>query len=343
MNKRIPIIVIVLAIISVDFVFPKKLTSMPDLLKPFMLLADHRFIYISDDCGIKIYSSDTFELQKKIGKLGNGPGEYILSPSIQLLPYGRIFLTDIKKYVLIESNGNIVEEKKSHVPFRDLKSIGDNFVIKYFTFTDDQLYNEISILDRNFKLVKNLYKKKRNSPTDLSKVISRFKIIDNILITACYDDKIFLARGEEGFYYEIFDGKGNRLLSVNKPYEKLSISTKDKRFWIEQFKQSRGMNKYWAVFRKYAKNLDDLFPEYYPAMQDFSVSDGNVYIKTYYRKNNLEKYVVLDLKGNIRAEVLLPQASHNLFTFADERFYYLVENDSEDTWELHSEEIRLKK
>ncbi len=340
--KKIPILMILLVAISANFILAKKFTSMPDLLKPFMLRADQRFIYISDDYSIKIYSTDTFALQRKIGKFGEGPGEHLSFPAIQLLPSGRLFIWDINKCVLSEPDGNIVFEKKSQIPIRDLKTIGDNFVMRYFTYTADQYCDEISILDHNFKLVKTLYMKKKASPTDLGKVISNFKLVDNILITACYDDKFFLARGEEGFYYEIFDCKGNKLSSVNKPYKKLSILKEDKEILIEQFKQRSWMKSRWTTFNKYVKDLDTLFPEYYPAMQDFFVIDGNVYIKTYNRKNGLEEYVILDLKGNTRAEVFLPKASYNLFTFTNERYYYLVENDDEETWELHSEEIRLK-
>jgi len=333
---------ILLVATSATFIHAKKLASIPDLLKPFMLRADQRFIYISDDYGVKIHSADTFALQRRIGKYGEGPVEFIISPRIQLLPSGRIFLNDIIKCVLSEPGGNIIFEKKSQTPFSDLKTIGDNFVMSYHSYISNQLYDEINILDHNFKVVKNLYKKKKAPPTDLGKVISNFKLVDNIVITACYDDKIFLARGEEGFYYEIFDSKGNKLSSVNKPYKKLSISKEDKEILIEQFKQRSWMQSRWTTFNKYVKDYNSLFPGYYPAMQDFFVIEGNVYIKTYNRKNDLEEYVILDLKGNIRAEVFLPKASYNLFTFTNERFYYLVDNDDEETWELYSEEIRLK-
>jgi len=333
---------ILLVATSATFIHAKKLASIPDLLKPFMLRADQRFIYISDDYGVKIYSADTFALQRRIGKYGEGPVEFIISPRIQILPSGRIFLNDIIKCVLSEPGGNIIFEKKSQTPFSDLKTIGDNFVMSYHSYISNQLYDEINILDHNFKVVKNLYKKKKAPPTDLGKVISNFKLVDNIVITACYDDKIFLARGEEGFYYEIFDCKGNKLSSVNEPYKKLSISKEDKEILIEQFKRRPWKDAQWAAFNKYVKDYNSLFPGYYPAMQDFFVIEGNVYIKTYNRKNDLEEYVILDLKGNIRAEVFLPKASYNLFTFTNERFYYLVDNDDEETWELYSEEIRLK-
>lgn len=341
--KQIQIFMIFLLTFSANFILAEKLTSMPDLVKPFMLRADQHFIYISDEYGIKIYSIDTFALQRKVGKYGEGPGEHLSSPLIQLLPSGRIFIWDINKCILSEPGGNIVFEKKSQIPIRDLKIIGDNFVMRYPTYIDNQYCDEISILDHNFKLVKNIYKKKKASPTDLAKVISNFKLVDNIVTIVCYDDKIFLARGKEGFYYEIFDSKGNKLSSVNKPYKKLSISKEDKEILIEQFKRRPWKDAHWNAFNKYVKDFDTLFPDYYPAMQDFFVIDGNVYVKTYNRKNDLEEYVILDLKGNIRAEVFLPKATYNLFTFTSERFYYLVDNEDKETWELYSEEVKLQR
>ncbi len=338
MGKKL-ILLIIFAIITADFILPEKLESMPDLLKPFMLRASRRYIYVSDDYCIKVYSLKTYKLQWTIGKKGNGPGEYRISPAIQLLPSGRVFITDPGKYVLTEPNGNIVKEKTTHMRLMDLRLIGDNFVARHMTFKDGHLFSEITIIDHEFKPVKNLYKKKKPAPTDLDRIISGFKIVDNILDIACYKEKTFLARGEKGFYYEIYDNRGNLLSIVNKTYEKLPIPKKDKVFWIERFRRSRGMRKHWPHFKKLVKNFDDLFPKYYPAMQGIFVSDGTVYLKTYKRQNDLEEYVILDIEGNIRKRIFLPSAPPNLFSFKDNRFYYLVENDDEEVWELHSVRI----
>ncbi|MCP5103649.1 MAG: hypothetical protein GY950_09735, partial [bacterium] len=73
--------------------------------------------------------------------------------------------------------------------------------------------------------------------------------------------------------------------------------------------------------------------------QNFFVADDNIYIKTYQRKNSLEKYIIMDLKGNIQKTVFLPESSPNLFTFKSNRFYYLVENEEDEIWELHSVDI----
>jgi hypothetical protein len=329
---------IIFSLIIADFILPKKIASMPDLHKPFMVRSDNHSLYVSDDYSVKVYSLKTYKFQRKIGRKGNGPGEYIISPSIQILPSGKIFLVDSRKYVIVESNGNMVKEKKFHTPFMNLKSVGDNFVGRKYTFQGNHFFNEISIFDHNFKQVKNLRKIEKTSPTDLDKIISNFKIVNHILAVECYKDKIFYANGEKGFYYEVYDRNGNLLSIINKTYEKLQISEKDKSFWIDRFK-NRNMKKHWTRFKKHVKNLYDLFPKYYPAMQDFIVSDGNVYVKTYKRRNSMEEYVILDLKGNIRKRTFLPMAYPNLFTFKDNRFYYLVENDDEEIWELHSVEM----
>ena len=261
------------------------------------------------------------------------------SPGIQSLPSGRILLANVYRYVLVEPNGSIVKERTFSRPLMNLNSIGDNFVARYMSYKDSHLFTKISILDHNLKPVKNLYVEKKRPPTDLSKVVNNYKIVDNILVVKCNKDKIFVARGEKGLYFEIYDGSGNLLSVVDKPYEKRPIKQKDKSFWIERFKNTPSMKKYWPQFKKIAKNLDDLFPKYYPAMQDFFVADDNVYIKTYQRRNDLEKYIILDLKGNILKTVFLPESLPHLFAFKNNRFYYLVENEEDEIWELHSVEI----
>jgi hypothetical protein len=335
MGKRL-ILLILFAFITTEFLLPKKLATMPELLKPFMLRVSRDAIYISDDYCVKVFSLKTYKPQEKIGRRGAGPGEYRISPVIQLLPSGLLFITAPGKYVVTKPNGKIVKEQAVHMQLLDLKSVEDNFIARYWTVKDGNLFSEITILDQEFKPLRNLYKIKKPAPTDLDRIISGFKIVDHILETAYYQGKIFLAIGEKGFHYEIYDSKGNLIATVNKPYEKLTISEKDKTYWLEQFKQSRGMQKHWPHFKKLVKDFNDLFPEYYPAMQNLFVADGSVYIKTYKHQNGLEEYVILDLEGNIKKRIFLPTAPANLFSFKDNRFYYLKENEGEEVWELHS-------
>jgi hypothetical protein len=67
-------------------------------------------------------------------------------------------------------------------------------------------------------------------------------------------------------------------------------------------------------------------------------------------KENKSEYVVMDLKGNIIKRVYLPRVENvpymskiigsKLHTIYNDKLYYLQENEEEEKWELHVEEIK---
>jgi hypothetical protein len=74
------------------------------------------------------------------------------------------------------------------------------------------------------------------------------------------------------------------------------------------------------------------------------------YVQTYKAKENKEEYVIMDLKGNIIKRVYIQKFDNvtltgkmlgtKLHTIYNDKLYYLVENEDEEEWELHVEEIK---
>jgi len=76
-----------------------------------------------------------------------------------------------------------------------------------------------------------------------------------------------------------------------------------------------------------------------PAINNFWVLDNAIYVKTYDITETKEKYIIMDLKGNILKDVFLPKAPMELLTFANKAFYYLEDSEAEECWALSSVDI----
>ena len=106
---------------------------------------------------------------------------------------------------------------------------------------------------------------------------------------------------------------------------------------------------FWETFKKKNKFL---YPESFPAIRDFVISDNRIYVQTYKKQNNEEEYVIMDLKGNILKRVFLPNVQKpgfvermmgigiKYYSIQSEKLYYLFENKDAEDWELHVTDIK---
>ena len=80
--------------------------------------------------------------------------------------------------------------------------------------------------------------------------------------------------------------------------------------------------------------IDDV--EFFPAFRNFTVSDGKIYVYTYQEKEDNQKIVILDLKGNHLNSVFVPPSDYS--QVKNGQYYYLLRNEDEE-WQLHILEI----
>ncbi len=88
-----------------------------------------------------------------------------------------------------------------------------------------------------------------------------------------------------------------------------------------------------------------LFPSHYPAIMDFRVSGGKLYVLTYGRREHKAEFHVLDLQGKLLKAVFLPLQQKNAFTLYpytihNSTLYQLLENEETETWELQAVSLK---
>ncbi|MCK5005188.1 MAG: hypothetical protein KAS21_08875 [Candidatus Aminicenantes bacterium] len=80
--------------------------------------------------------------------------------------------------------------------------------------------------------------------------------------------------------------------------------------------------------------MEFIFPEYLPEINDLNGDSNKIYVTTFREMNEKSEIIVLDLNGNIIKTCYVPKAS--LSNIQKGKFYYLVDKEEDEVWELHS-------
>jgi hypothetical protein len=307
-----------------------KTAALPDIMKPEQISVDENSLYItnSHSYAILVYSKPDFKLTGNFGKKGEGPGEFTMIPQI-FLKKEEILVLSGMKYYRFSPKGILLEEKrrKSFFGLNQLVPIEDNFVIGHFT-NFPEAATEICLVNDSFEKTKTLYHKK-NPPADFKKPLS----LVNPKVSICSSGgKIYLANPEKGLHIEIYNAKGKKIMTINSDYKKIAVTNAHRKKIKEDFMNSRGARRFRAHFKKRKFS----FPDFFPAIDIFFVSNEKIYIKTYNFKGGEHEYLILNLKGDLIKSVFLPESANKLYTIENGIYYYLSENEESEKWEIHT-------
>ncbi len=334
---------ILIIIFSSFFCFAEKLADMPELTKNLHITVGKERIYIVDGkkCKIHIYSKKNYKFIKSFGNQGEGPGEFIDNP-------GRIFIRD-EKLILFNTreyhfslDGKLIEERVCPRVLR-LKPVLNNFVStksskKRNITRFGNPVKFINIYSKKFEKIKTIYKiidkdsiwtRNRNTKLDFEYFSAR----QGFGVT---EDKIVVFDPQKGFYFKIFDSKGNELYEINVPYKKKKVTEKLKNIAIKSLEKEMGKN--WKSYKKIIGEF--VSPEYFPAYKRAYVFDNNIYAFTFNTEEELIELIAIDLKSKVLEKIFVPRESQYRCTVKDGIYYYLYEG--EDVWELHSLKIFSK-
>jgi hypothetical protein len=349
------VLTVVLLIFFTSSISAVKVIPLGEVNRPISINVDDAYIYIVEFPGIYLYSLKEFKLVKKFGKRGEGPGEIMGFNRVHLhVQPDKIMLSNKHKIMYFSKQGDFLKEFRSNPSFwgKVIPAAG-NFVSlnrprnTSFSFHNISIYNSelerITDIHQGDFWFQNLTQSKKNS-LPLYIQFPQFHV---------YDNKIFLKGLEEEFVINVFAASGKKLYSINREYKKIKMTDANKKRYLDYFKTSRVFGK---AYDQMKSRLE--FPVYFPALQTFVVADGKIYAVTYGKKNGKTEVLVLDLKGKLLKTVLLPlhqrddelamslenrisrQVTNSTFAIKNGKFYQVLENQDEESWELHIHEIR---
>ena len=317
-----------------------KITEFTDSFKQPRVLLDDKQIYIVDALlyKISIYSRKDFKKIGEFGKRGEAPGEFIGIGNVSINT-DYITVAAFPKICYFSKSGKFIKEKKYNISNAgNFIPVGDNLV------GESHLYSKPT--DINGKLVFSLFdsdfEKKKDLRTIEFQKFSKWNGTKEtiLLIRPCFkavvsNDKILIGSSAKGFFFVVFDRNGNKLNEINRAYEKRKVTNADKKNELDYVqKTTTDWNKQKAMYEME-------FPEFFPAYFNFGVDNGKIYVFIDPKDNKIECQV-LDLKGNLLKRNFLPNSfgkqyfDARFFCIKEGQFFYLIDNENTEKWELHS-------
>lgn len=355
--RKIVLIIIMILILLVTWIQGEKIGVLSEVLKPVSIEVSGDRLYIVEGATFYVYSLKDLGLITKFGKKGEGPGELKVTPlvsnSITALN-DQLFVEGLSKVIYFSKDGRLLKEVKKIGAFSTLKilPVGENFAaVRWLNPTekDKKHYLALSLLDPGMNVIKVLYK--QEFPEKEEDII----MVTDSIHFAVYKEKIYVEESEKRFFIEVFDSKGDKLLEIKKDFETRKVTGKEKEAILENFKEDnfvKMMAQSKGGWENFKKSINFVYPDRFPYIKDITVTGNKIYVSTYETKDNKEKYIIMDLKGNIVSTCYIPIPKESSFLaktlgrdnrfygITNNKFYYLKENEDDEEWELHVTEIK---
>jgi len=345
--KKKMVLTIFVIVISLSYLWTtnhsQKVGVLREVVKPEMMLVKNNKLYVLEKTSIFIYSLKEFHLLKKLGRQGEGPGEFIARPFGP--PMTLSFYLD---YLAVNSNnkmsyftldGDYVKEEKCppNTVFYRVKE--GYFGIGAAAAENNRVYICFRLLDTNFQNPKMLYQ----TEISVGQGIEFLLPMNSLNNYPIYKDNIFLVAGKKGFVIECFDPTGKKLYSIEKEQEeKVKVTEAYKKTTLDWFQNH-------SMFKEIFPQIKDriIFKDYFPAIKAFSVDNDLLYVITNKKRSELWECMVMDLKGKELKRVFVPLQESEPYTYypllysiEKGKFYALIENEDDETWELYMTEIQ---
>jgi hypothetical protein len=329
-------LLIFLLFFSVLWLKAEHLYTLKELAKPNLMLLKGHNLYVVDGFTIYIYSLKSGQFIKSFGRNGDGPGEFRISP---VGPPMLVFTYDNKLFINSHTKLSIFTQSFEFIREFKIPAYSIFYPFKYGYISTCGSFNKkkelvltVNISDMNMDKQYELY----HSDIHMGNSV-HFDFPLNSFNFSVYKDKIFIVAGKEGFVIHVFNFNGKSLYIIRKDYKPMVVNReyqKKTRQWCKlRFKE----------FYPFFQNRIS-FKTHYPAIQAMSIEDDKIFIFTYKKNRGNTECQILDLQGRLLKIKYLPfpetlGMEAAVFYIHDGAYYYLIENEDEEAWEIHRVKI----
>lgn len=311
--------------------------SLPDLVNPLKLQVGNDRIVIAEKISVFIYSLGDVKLLKKFGTEGEGPGELKSRITRLEIQPDYIFINSVGKVSYFSKDGRFIKELKTPSPDLRLKPFGNHFVGERMVTDKDTLFLSVDIYDGNGKKVGHVYRRERE-------VQARGKgtrVFAHPLPYYASRGKIFVATGSD-FVIDVLDESGKKLYAITREYQRARVTGDDRKRVMHHLETDPGIKPYLDMIKPI------IFPDNYPAIRNYYVADGRIYVLTYKIKEGNTECLIFNTNGQYLKTVFLPYRYKNPVDeypadIKSDRLYQVVENEDSEEWELHITAVSGKK
>lgn len=310
---------------------------MENLVKPSMIIVKENKLYVLEKTTISIYSLKDLKLITTFGKSGEGPKEFMARPfgppmSMSFVK-GELVVNSNNKLSYFTHEGKFLRERKAFANLV-LYQVKENFLaIGPSVDSEGKFRISFRLYSSKLKEIKKLFHTNISVDPQSNFILPLSAVTNN----PSYKDNIFVSASNEDFIIDVFDYKGDKVRRIKKDFVKQKITAKYKSETFHWFKNFSPYKKFYDSMKQFIK-----FKEYFPAIRDFYLSDNTIHVITYKRKGDLWECILLDMRGKEIRRVFVPLDRYIPFTYyailysiENRKMYSLIENEDEETWELH--------
>jgi hypothetical protein len=326
-------------------VFAAQIAVFDDFITPDDMLLDEDHLYIVEGPVIYIYSRENFKLLETFGQGGEGPREFKGAITVNVQD-DYILVTSRRRVSFFTKDGDYLKEF-NRVAGKLFKPLGKKGFAGHDLIGESggKRFHTVNLYDLKFKKTRMIFKEEAIIPSARKSGWHLFaKTFSNSLVQ---DNKIFVV-GRKDFVIEVYDFNGNSLYSIEAGYEKVRFTEEHKQNVLRLYKTRPTTKHDYEDYWKHALN----FPDYFPAIRKFFSDGKHLYVRTYLQNDQGYEFFIFDFKGKLLKKVYLPMGKSNAkyafpymkdhapFGFKDGNYYYLVENEESEEWNLHMMAIK---
>ena len=317
-------------------------------------------ILVMEKATVHVYQREGLRFLYKFGKAGEGPGELPDSPFWTNSLYRHengLFLEGFNKVLWYDLSGSYLkEEKKRKMAFK-LIPVGEGYVGRSFPMSEPgnkKMFTALQLFDKSFNPIGELQQK----PEAMLNQFGLFTMVPDPIQFEVSGNQIFVKNNALGCVIDVFDCFGKKLRQISHTVAPLPVDDAyraramallkenfDKKTLVMVFVPVEVGEKGWQGFLQWA---DLQFPKNLPAIKDFWVTDKRIYVQTHKVQQGTDQFFVFSKEGQFLGERYLPSLNNpylmgyymagigaRMSVFADGHYYYLMENEEEDLWEVH--------
>lgn len=326
----------------------ERVFALPELEHPRQIVADKERVYFVDRRDIVVYYLSDGLFLKRIGKLGQGPGEFAMGPNRLAVLGDRLIVKDQWSSEWFNLEGIRIggHNDPDPIAFYQYLPVGRNFVGFAWLRNDDgslapptgRIYDSHLMLKREFFGELPAFPAAPPPPGSAEPAGKS----DRLLIRdygdyAVYENRVYVADSRREFPISVFDENGVLIREIKLPVDKVKVPKNFVDSVVKEWKASRDWETYY-------RHVNPVVPEYFPALVDFKIDDGRIYALTAARKDGLYEIIAMDLEGRILGREfrfpLRPNFEEPFFNglrydIEGDKLVWFEYNDEKNCYELH--------
>lgn len=324
---------------------------LPEVNQPDTVVVDANHVYVVDKYVISIYSLKDFTLVKKLGRRGEGPGEFRIHP-------GGIITIDVRsEKMVITSNHRISFFDKSGKYLREINNItaralhpfGKGFVGNENVFDGDGIrFYTVNLYDPDIKIYRQLYRMKSFVQPESGQGWMLYQA--SFPSTVFCDGHLFVNGMTTEFVIHKFNAAGQQVKVIKMDLKRLEFTDQHQQTVLERYQTNPSTR---PDFPWWKQNIH--FPKFFPAILSLSSDRQRLYVRTYQTKEGKSHFIILSPTGEKIKTVFLQigrsfrkyplpfsELASAPYTFHEGHLYQVLENDDTETVELHIQKVAGK-